>query len=316
MDAALAAGDAILAAAAAQIDSDPFDRTGTAQLLARRARTVVEHAADEAITRTGRALGPGPLCQDGRHAQRVADLTIYIRQSHAERDLAELGRLAGRHVHALRTTPAGNCARFAAKPLTGGGTPVQVWLAALDSVRLPPLDLTECPGLVVVAPHPDDETLGLGATTAQLVASGVDVQVVSVSDGGAAQPGATPSRAGSLEATAKVRTTQGSRHFGGQSGRCRWVCPTVSWPTTRIGSPICSWRSSTAAAPGTWCAATWRGDGHPDHEAVGRAAAAACARTGAALLEYPVWMWHWASPADPAVPWDRAHSVPRAQLGA
>ena len=53
------------------------------------------HAADEAITRTGRALGPGPLCQDGRHAQRVADLSIYIRQSHAERDLAELGRLAG-----------------------------------------------------------------------------------------------------------------------------------------------------------------------------------------------------------------------------
>ena len=96
VDAALAAGEAMLGAAAAQIDSDPFDREGIAQLLARRARTVVEHAAEEAITRTGRALGPGPLCQDGRHAQRVADLTIYIRQSHAERDLAELGRLAGR----------------------------------------------------------------------------------------------------------------------------------------------------------------------------------------------------------------------------
>lgn len=95
VDAALAAGDAILAGAATQVDSDPFDRAGTAQLLARRVRTVVEHAVDEAITRTGRALGPGPLCQDGRHAQRVADLSIYIRQSHAERDLAELGRLAG-----------------------------------------------------------------------------------------------------------------------------------------------------------------------------------------------------------------------------
>lgn len=96
VDAALAAGDAILATAAMQVDSDPFDRAGTAQLLARRVRTIVEHAVDEAITRTGRALGPGPLCQDGRHAQRVADLSIYIRQSHAERDLAELGRLAGR----------------------------------------------------------------------------------------------------------------------------------------------------------------------------------------------------------------------------
>ena len=96
VDAALAAGEAMLAAAAAEIDSDPFDRASAAQLLAHRVRAVVEHAADEAITRTGRALGPGPLCQDGRHAQRVADLGIYIRQSHAERDLAELGRLAGR----------------------------------------------------------------------------------------------------------------------------------------------------------------------------------------------------------------------------
>lgn len=95
VDAALAAGDAMLTTAAAQIDADPFDRAYTAQLLARRVRSTVEHAADEAITRTGRALGPGPLCQDGRHAQRVADLSIYIRQSHAERDLAELGRLAG-----------------------------------------------------------------------------------------------------------------------------------------------------------------------------------------------------------------------------
>ncbi|CAM2878539.1 acyl-CoA dehydrogenase [Mycobacterium intermedium] len=95
VDAALAAGEAMLAVAASKIDADPFDRTDTAQLLARRVRAVVEHAVDEAITRTGRALGPGPLTEDGRHAQRVADLTIYIRQSHAERDLAELGRLVG-----------------------------------------------------------------------------------------------------------------------------------------------------------------------------------------------------------------------------
>jgi alkylation response protein AidB-like acyl-CoA dehydrogenase len=96
VDAALAAGDAMLTTAAAQVDSDPFDRSDSAELQAHRVRAIVEHAADEAITRTGRALGPGPLCQDGRHAQRVADLSIYIRQSHAERDLAALGGLAGR----------------------------------------------------------------------------------------------------------------------------------------------------------------------------------------------------------------------------
>ncbi|HSS26311.1 MAG TPA: PIG-L family deacetylase, partial [Mycobacterium sp.] len=71
----------------------------------------------------------------------------------------------------MRTIPIGNCTRFAAKPLTRGGTPVPVWLAALDREALPSLDLTGCRSLVVVAPHPDDETLGLGATIAQLVSS-------------------------------------------------------------------------------------------------------------------------------------------------
>ena len=72
-----------------------------------------------------------------------------------------------------------------------------------------------------------------------------------------------------------------------------------------------------ATTADTWLAATWRGDGHPDHEAVGRAAAAATAQTGATLVEYPVWMWHWAAPGDPDVPWDRAYAVQldRAALG-
>ena len=61
---------------------------------------------------------------------------------------------------------------------------------------------------------------------------------------------------------------------------------------------------------GTWCAATWRGDGHPDHEATGRAAAAASKNAGAVFIEYPIWMWHWATPDDPAVPWHRARRVP------
>ena len=41
----------------------------------------------------GRALGPTPLATDPSHTQAVADLLVYLRQSHAERDLAALGRL-------------------------------------------------------------------------------------------------------------------------------------------------------------------------------------------------------------------------------
>ncbi|CAN5176721.1 acyl-CoA dehydrogenase [soil metagenome] len=92
VDAALAAAEALLDSVAAQFDADPL---GAAELPARRARAVVEHAVEESITRTGRALGPGPLAMDEAHARHVADLTVYVRQSHAEKDLAALGRLAG-----------------------------------------------------------------------------------------------------------------------------------------------------------------------------------------------------------------------------
>ncbi len=211
----------------------------------------------------------------------------------------------------LQTASAGNSARFAAKPLTRGGTPVPVWLAALNRAPLPALDLAGCARLVVVAPHPDDETLGLGATIAQLAAAGVDVNVVSVSDGGAADPGATPWERTRLETTRRHELRRAAKVL-------QIPAPlSLSLPDGELADHEDHLAESladilAAAGPGTWCAATWRGDGHPDHEAVGRAAAEACARTRTALLEYPVWMWHWASPADSVVPWERAHAVPAA----
>jgi alkylation response protein AidB-like acyl-CoA dehydrogenase len=92
-EAALHAAGAELDEAAIQIDSDPADTLRQARLVALRARAVVERAATEVIDRVGRALGPGPLVQDAAHARHVADLQIYLRQSHAERDLATLGEL-------------------------------------------------------------------------------------------------------------------------------------------------------------------------------------------------------------------------------
>jgi len=41
--------------------------------------------------RAGRALGPAPLALDAAHAKRVADLSLYVRQYHSERDQESLG---------------------------------------------------------------------------------------------------------------------------------------------------------------------------------------------------------------------------------
>jgi hypothetical protein len=94
VDAAIAAAEAMLVSAACYVDAEPHG--GRAELIARRVRAVAERAVDEAIVRTGRALGPAPLVLDATHAKRVADLSIYVRQSHAERDLAALGKLAAK----------------------------------------------------------------------------------------------------------------------------------------------------------------------------------------------------------------------------
>ena len=61
-------------------------------VIARSVRATVERNALEVIDRVGRALGPGPLAHDGRHATLVADLMVYVRQHHAERDLEQIGR--------------------------------------------------------------------------------------------------------------------------------------------------------------------------------------------------------------------------------
>ena len=53
----------------------------------------------------------------------------------------------------------------------------------------------------------------------------------------------------------------------------------------------------------------WRSDGHPDHEAAGRAAVHRTSTCGAKLVEVPIWMWHWAAPEDGRVPWSRARRV-------
>ncbi|MDT0212733.1 acyl-CoA dehydrogenase [Rothia sp. ARF10] len=61
------------------------------QLLAARVRASAAATAELVLGETGRALGPGPLTSDEEHARRVADLTVYVRQHHGDRDLAVLG---------------------------------------------------------------------------------------------------------------------------------------------------------------------------------------------------------------------------------
>lgn len=88
VDTALTAAGAVLREAADWIDRHP-ERDARPQALS--VRLVVEDAATRCLQAVPRALGAGPLCRDAHIAHLVADLPIFLRQSHAERDQATLG---------------------------------------------------------------------------------------------------------------------------------------------------------------------------------------------------------------------------------
>ena len=95
VEVALAGAAAVLRETAAHIDANPL---ADSQREAMRARLVVEEAATAVMNHATRTLGAGPLCRHARFARTLADLPVFLRQSHAERDLAALGELvaAGR----------------------------------------------------------------------------------------------------------------------------------------------------------------------------------------------------------------------------
>lgn len=101
----LAAGWSLLEHTAAFVDADPDDERGLLMARALTVRTRIDRMAAGVIDRVGRALGAGPLCSDGEHAQRVADLGVYIRQTHAEADEATIA--AEVRAHAERAGAAG-----------------------------------------------------------------------------------------------------------------------------------------------------------------------------------------------------------------
>jgi hypothetical protein len=92
----MAGAAALLRETAAAIDADPYADTSTAAL---RVRLAVEAAATTVLTQVTRALGAAPLCRDADFARLAADLPVFLRQSHAERDLAALGDMLSKQEH-------------------------------------------------------------------------------------------------------------------------------------------------------------------------------------------------------------------------
>ena len=191
-------------------------------------------------------------------------------------------------------------------PIDAPGTDERTWAAWPWLRTLPGAGIALLAGVrsvVIVAAHPDDEVLGAGGMIALLAASRARLRVVSVTDGERSHRGHSAPAALARRRTAETATAL--RALGARAAEV----VRLQLPDGALAG--CEAKLTDALAPLVagfdLCLAPWDHDLHPDHEAAGRAARRV---SQAGLYCYPVWMWHWARPADPRVPWDQALRIP------
>lgn len=180
------------------------------------------------------------------------------------------------------------------------GTPLELWredgrrdalpaAAVLDGVRR----------VLVVAAHADDETLGCGGTIALARRRGVPVDVLIVTDGAASHGEPSPAIAAERRREARAALDR----LGDGIGLAYLEVPDSATPEHRDRIADEVRRRASGPAGTVLVLSTWAGDGHRDHRVVGEVCAEVGARLGQPVLAAPIWLWHWAQPADAAVPW-------------
>ncbi len=157
------------------------------------------------------------------------------------------------------------------------------WLNHLRDVPL--LSVPSKP-LLIIAPHPDDETLGAGGLIAAQRLQGVEVLVAAVTDGEKAFPGAS----GLAAARRKEQAHALNRLGVSEDNIIRFQLPDGD---VESHEDELVKRLTPLITAETHVVAPWRNDFHADHGACGRAAELVAHRSGATLTWYFFWTWHF-----------------------
>lgn len=194
-------------------------------------------------------------------------------------------------------------------PDVGEHTTADEWRSHPCWGNVAPLEMVDEEGrpftrLVVVAAHPDDESLGAGGLIASAHDAGLFVYVVLLTAG----ESYTHQRLG-RHAIATLRLSEVQSAIG-------LLAPDA--PVVFLGATdgeVARYESEVAASLAeligdgsrTVVVAPWRHDGNDDHDAAGRAAAHAARLSGARLVEYPLWAWYRLRPEQ--APWQQMRRV-------
>jgi LmbE family N-acetylglucosaminyl deacetylase len=198
--------------------------------------------------------------------------------------------------------------------VAGRGTPERRWRRHPVLAQLPAVDAAELvpphARAVVLAPHPDDEVLGCGGLLAQLSLLKRDILLIAVSDGEKSHAAGSAWSAGLLAQTRPGETAAALARLGVQRiAIVRAHLPDGALVQRQYRQQLSDLLKMYLRSDDVLIA-SWRMDGHPDHEAVGAVAARAAAEAGCKLVEVPIWAWHWAAPGDGNIAWQSARKLP------
>ncbi len=187
------------------------------------------------------------------------------------------------------------------------GTDESVWTAALRR-DLPPLDL-DVDRVIVVAAHPDDESLGAAGLIATATGRGIPVDLLVVTDGEGSHPGSATHSPATLALLRRRELVDAARIVGLVGDPVFLGLPDGG--TDEHRDAIAAALRGILDAPGgerVLVLSPWRGDGHRDHRVVGEVVEHVCAARGVRSRAFPLWLWHWGGPDD--VPWERVERLP------
>lgn len=171
------------------------------------------------------------------------------------------------------------------------GTSEDDWRAAAPWQDAAPLIL-DVERVIVLAAHPDDETLGAGGLIATATAAGIPVDVVIATDGEGSHPHADLRLRRRLEVTvalADLAPTATLSFLGLPDGGLR---EHVDETRRRVQTLLAGIEERTVLLVAPWWA-----DGHRDHRVLGEVARD-LGSGRVRVVGYPIWFWHWAEPAD------------------
>ncbi|MFM2305133.1 MAG: hypothetical protein RLZZ135_2546 [Cyanobacteriota bacterium] len=151
--------------------------------------------------------------------------------------------------------------------------------------------------VLVVAPHPDDETLGCAGAIALLAAQGCNVWVLVVSDGTQSHPNSRQYPAPILQQLRAAETQSAMAKLGVTSDRITFMeLPDGAIPTPGtidFNAVVDRFINYLTAVNPQTIFAPCRTDPHPDHRATWQIlhAALAQAQLTPRSIEYPIWDW-------------------------